>query len=106
MRRVPTPVVLAALLLGALLLAAVAGQFASTRPDGLERVAQDQGFSASAEEHVAGDAPLADYRARGLESSSLAGGIAGVSGAVVVLLLAGGLAYVVRRRAPAAEDRR
>ena len=84
-----------------LLLAGVASYYASSQPDGLEHVAERTGFLDSAEEHPAGDGPIADYRVRGVDDPRLAGGIAGVVGVAVTLVLAGGLGYAVRRRRPA-----
>ena len=98
MRRIPTKVVLASGLLVALLLAGVISFYASGSPDGLERVAEDKGFIDRADEHAAADGPLADYQAKGVENDRIAGGVAGITGAVVVLLVMGGLTYVVRRR--------
>lgn len=87
-------------LLGALtlVLAGVMSAFASQSPDGLERVAEDQGFASTAKEHAAGEGPLADYGIEAVDNPALSGGLAGVLGVVVVLILVGGLAYVVRRR--------
>jgi hypothetical protein len=98
MRRVPTRVLLAAGVLVALVLAGVVSFYASGSPDGLERVAEDKGFLDRAEEHAAADSPLADYQAKGVENERLSGGVAGVAGALVVLVLTGGIAYAVRRR--------
>jgi cobalt/nickel transport protein len=94
-------------LLVALLVAGVGSYYASTHPDGLEHVAEQTGFADSAEDSAAADSPLADYETRGVEDSRLSGGVAGVAGALVVLLLAGGLALAVRRRGPtgAEQDR-
>ena len=39
----------------------VLSQFASSDPDGLEFVAEEEGFSDTAEDHTLGDAPLTDY---------------------------------------------
>jgi cobalt/nickel transport protein len=106
MRRVPTRVLVVSGLLVALLLAGVVSFYASGSPDGLERVAEDEGFLDRAEEHAAAEGPLADYQAKGVENDRLAGGVAGVTGALVVLLVTGGLVYVVRRRdtEPANQD--
>lgn len=98
MRRLPTRIVLAGLFVAALLLAGVVSFYASGSPDGLERVAENKGFSDTASEHAAADGPMADYQTSGVENERLSGGVAGVTGALVVLLLAGGLAYAVRRR--------
>jgi cobalt/nickel transport protein len=105
MTRIPTKVVLATGLLVALLLAGIISFYASGSPDGLERVAEDKGFLERADEHAAADGPLADYQARGVENDRIAGGVAGVTGAVVVLLVMGGLTYVVRRREPSSTNR-
>ena len=81
----------------ALLLAGVVSFYASSNPDGLEYVAEQTGFLDTAEENPVADGPLADYRAEGVQNERLSGGLAGVVGALVVLLLAGGLAFGVRR---------
>lgn len=91
-------------LLVALLLAGVASYYASTHPDGLEHVAERTGFLDTAEEHATGDGPMADYAVEGVDSPRLAGGLAGVMGVVVTLLLAGGVAWAVRRRGSRADE--
>lgn len=85
----------------ALLLAGVVSFYASSAPDGLDRVAGDHGLARAEREHAAGDGPLADYRARGVEDDRLATAVAGVTGALVVLGLFGGLTFLLRRRAAA-----
>lgn len=82
----------------ALLLAGVASFYASSHPDGLEYVAERTGFLDSADDHAAGDGPFADYSTRGVDDARLSGGVAGVVGVLVTLVLAGGLAMMVRRR--------
>lgn len=84
-----------------LLVAGGLSYYASSHPDALERVAQQAGFAETAERSAAEESPLAGYGVRGVEDARLSGGLAGVVGAVVVLLLAGGLGYAVRRRGPA-----
>lgn len=91
-------------LLVALLLGGVASYYASSHPDGLEHVAEQVGFADSADDHAVADGPLADYSVRGVDDQRVAGGLAGVIGIGVTLLLAGGLALVVRRRTPASSD--
>ena len=85
-------------LLVALLLAGVVSFYASSRPDGLERAATDHGITQAEQQHAAEDGPFADYRTKGVDNGRLSGGLAGVVGSLVVLTLAGGLAFVVRRR--------
>jgi hypothetical protein len=68
--------------------------FASSAPDGLERVAEEQGFSGTAKE--APYAVIADYVFPGVENEAVATILAGVIGVTIIyLLLAGGtfLAY-------------
>jgi cobalt/nickel transport system permease protein/cobalt/nickel transport protein len=99
MRRPSTRVLVVVGVLVALLLAGVASYYASSDPDGLNRVAKDQGISRTEQDHRAAGGPLAGYRAKGVESDRLSGLVAGVTGALVVLVLFGGLTLVLRRRA-------
>lgn len=92
-------------ILVALLLAGGVSLFASGSPDGLERVAEDEGFSRSAEEGPAADSPLADYSVRGVDDSRLSGAMAGVVGVLVVLVVTGGLTFALRRRGAGERDR-
>jgi len=91
-------------LLAALLVAGVVSFYASSAPDGLDRVAEDNGIAEQASDHGAAGAPLADYQTRGVEDERLSGGLAGVIGVGVVLVLAGGLTWVVRRRGTEPDD--
>jgi cobalt/nickel transport system permease protein len=104
MRRVPSRVLLAAGLLVSLLLAGVVSFHASGSPDGLERIAEDQGLLDRAEEHAAAGGPLADYRTDGVDDDRLAGGLAGVTGVLTVLVLVSGVTYAIRRRGPRDEN--
>ena len=80
----------------ALLIAGVASRFASSEPDGLERVAIDQGFDDDAEEHVFADAPLADYSVDGSTNDG-GTGIAGIIGVVTTAVLVTGMLWGIRR---------
>ena len=103
-KRVPFTWVAVGIAVVALLLAGVVSYYASANPDGLEYVAEKTGFIDSASEHGAADGPLADYGTKGVDDERLSGGLAGVVGTVVVLVLAGGLALVVRRRPGSTEE--
>lgn len=70
---------------------------ASGDPDGLERVAIDQGFSIEALDHPI-DSPLADYGVGGIESERVGTMVAGAIGVAVVFGLGLGLVSVLRRR--------
>lgn len=97
-RRVSNKGLAVAAVLVALLLAGVVSYYASGDPDGLSRVAEDQGMAEQQRESAASSSPLADYSADSVEDDRLSNALAGVVGVGVVLLLAGSLAYVVRRR--------
>ena len=69
--------------------------FASSSPDGLERVAEDQGFM-----HTAKEAPysvIADYVFPGVESEVLATVLAGAIGVTLIYLLLAGGTYLAYR---------
>jgi cobalt/nickel transport protein len=83
-----------------LLIAGVVSFYASAHPDGLEYVAGKVGFLDAAQGSAASDSPFADYQVEGVGDGRLSGGLAGVLGTLVVLLVAGALAYAVRRRTP------
>ncbi|HET9380009.1 MAG TPA: PDGLE domain-containing protein, partial [Streptomyces sp.] len=81
-----------------LVLAGFVSFYASADPDGLEKVAADQGFDEGAVEHAAADSPLADYGVRDVEDARLSGGLAGVIGVGVTVVAGSGVFWTVRRR--------
>lgn len=85
-------------LLVALLVAGVGSYYASSHPDGLNQVARQAGFASHEKKSVAAHGPMAGYRTHGVDDPRLSRGIAGVSGALLVLALGGGLFRVLRRR--------
>ncbi|WP_190008967.1 energy-coupling factor ABC transporter permease [Streptomyces anulatus] len=85
-------------LVSAFLLAGVVSFYASADPDGLERVAADQGIDEKAEEHGAADSPLADYGVGDIANARLSGGLAGVIGVSATVVVGTGVFWVVRRR--------
>jgi cobalt/nickel transport protein len=109
-------------LLVALLLAGVVSYAASGSPDGLDAVTRSgceavetpdgeqlQGacIARHAGEHAAATSPLADYAVGGNGALT---GVAGVVGVIATLLVAGGLFWLLRRRAttddrPTTDDR-
>ena len=82
----------------AVVVAGVLSFYASGHHDGLEFVAGSTGFLDTATDSATAGSPLADYGVAGVRDPRLSGGLAGVIGVLVTLLLAGGLARVVRRR--------
>jgi cobalt/nickel transport protein len=71
-------------------IAALLSPWASSWPDGLERVAHDLGFSDRAGE-AAIASPLPDYAVPALGTGRLSTAVAGVAGTVLVLGLTWGL---------------
>ncbi|MEU5101999.1 energy-coupling factor ABC transporter permease [Streptomyces sp. NPDC021354] len=82
----------------ALLCAGVVSFYASANPDGLEKVAADNGIDKKTEDHAAQDSPLADYGVKDVTDARLSGGLAGVIGVGATLAVGSGLFVVVRRR--------
>lgn len=78
-----TRIFLVAGLLVGLAVALVVSPFASSSPDGLERVAEDEGFAEAADEHDLARSPLADYRAEGVGDDRLSTGVAGAVGVLL-----------------------
>ncbi|MET3963394.1 cobalt/nickel transport protein [Marmoricola sp. OAE513] len=97
--RISTRTLIIAGLLVAFVLAGFVSYYASSHPDGLEYVAGDKGFLDTAKDHkTSQDSPMADYSTQGVDNPRLSGAIAGVTGTVLVLVIAGGVALLVRRR--------
>jgi hypothetical protein len=71
-----------------------ASPFASSQPDGLERVAADKGFAGRAKQN---DAPIPDYVVPGLTEGRLATGAAGFAGTLGVFGLTLALGAALRR---------
>lgn len=88
----------------ALALAFFASPYASSQPDGLERVAIDQGFGEQAQPHTLRDLPTAEYAVRGVGNESLSTGLAGVIGVGITFALGLGLFALVRRTRRAGHD--
>ena len=100
-KSVSTRLLVVAGIVVALLIAGVASYYASADPDGLTKVADEKGIATAEREHGAADGPLAGYETKGVDDARLSGGMAGVVGSLTVLLVAGGVVLLVRRRRPA-----
>ena len=84
--------------LASLFLAGVVSFYASSSPDGLEKVAGDIGFIDSAKEHTNSDGALADYGVKGVENARLSTGAAGVIGVIATGAISTGLFFLIRRK--------
>jgi cobalt/nickel transport system permease protein len=85
-------------LVTSLVLAGFVSFYASASPDGLEKVAHDQGIDQHEKEHAAADSPLADYGVKDISDARLSGGLAGVIGVGVTVVVGSTVFWVVRRR--------
>ena len=89
--------VLAGLLVG-LGLAVLISPFASSAPDGLEKVAAEEGFDEAATEHELASGPMADYAVAGIEQERVSTGVAGLVGTLVTFGIGLGLFAALRAR--------
>ncbi|MFD7630025.1 energy-coupling factor ABC transporter permease [Streptomyces sp. NPDC059851] len=107
----------AAGLVTALVLAGFVSFYASANPDGLEKVAADQGIDAKIKadeekpegereyEHASANSPLADYGVKDVDNERLSGGLAGAIGVGATVAVGTGVFRVVRSRRSATADR-
>jgi PDGLE domain-containing protein len=99
MKRIPTGVFAALALALAVGLATAVSPFASTSPDGLEKVAEDKGFLEDGKLHsIQDDSPIRDYAFPGVENERVATGLGGFAGTLGVFGIGYALALLVRRR--------
>jgi cobalt/nickel transport system permease protein len=98
--KVPMRTFLIGGLLAALTVAAIVSQFAVDSPDGLEWVAEEQGFDQVARDHRFEDWVFADYATRGMENETLSLAIAGIVGTLITLLVAWGILQALREKPP------
>ncbi|MFE3738041.1 energy-coupling factor ABC transporter permease [Streptomyces sp. NPDC059134] len=94
----PTRTVWAAGLAAAVVLAGFVSFYASADPDGLEKVAADQGIDKKTEEHHTAGSPLADYGVKDISDARISGGLAGVIGVGATVAVGSGVFWAVRRR--------
>lgn len=85
--------------------AAFLSPLASQSPDGLERVAQDKGFSQLSEGQEAIKAPMADYLLPGVKNETMSGSLAGVLGTLLVFAAMYGFGKLFMKRSPRAGEK-
>jgi hypothetical protein len=83
-------------LLVALGLAMLVSGFASSAPDGLNKVAEDHGIAASAREHLFENGPLAGYAVKGVGNDRVSTAISGLIGVLVTFGIGLGLFALMR----------
>lgn len=95
-----TPISLRVFAMGGVLtaffVAVVISQFAVDHPDGLERVAEDQGFADRAREHAFEGSVFADYATSGIGNETVSLAVAGAAGVILTLLVGYGLVTASR----------
>lgn len=96
MRRSVWAIVFVGLMI-ALFAAGVLSYYASSEPDGLERVAEDHGFLGNAVDSANAAIPTADYGIAGVDDERLSVGLAGVLGVAVMAVVAFGLFWLLAR---------
>ena len=72
-------------LAGCLFIAGFLSLFASPEPDGLERVAEDQGFIGNEEQLFS--APMPDYAFEGISNEILSASAAGIAGTILMFAI-------------------
>jgi ABC-type Co2+ transport system, permease component len=90
----------------AVALAGIVSFYASSSPDGLQKVAEDKGFAQNGRDHDMARGPLADYAVRGVADERLSVGLAGVAGVGITVVAGGVIFYTVRRRSRAEDPGR
>jgi hypothetical protein len=79
-------------------LAILVSPFASSQPDGLEKVAAEQEFADAAKDHDLADGPLSDYRVDGVGNERVGTAVAGIVGTLLTFGVGLGLFALVRTR--------
>ena len=84
--------------IASLFLAGVVSFYASSHPDGLEKVAGDIGFIKTAKDHSNAEGTLAGYSVKGIENERASVGVAGVIGVIGTAVVAGiGFKLIARK---------
>jgi len=84
-------------LMVAVFLAVIISPFASSSPDGLEKVAEDKGFLHKGEIKPIISSPIPDYTWPGLASEKIATSVAGVFGTLLVFGVSCLAAVLIKR---------
>ena len=89
-------------LLVALGLALFVSPFADSDPDGLTKVAEEEGFAETEQEHDLADSPVAGYEVEGVDDDRVSTGVAGLVGVLVTFGVGVGAFALLRtlRRSP------
>lgn len=86
-----------AILLVSGVLAGGVSYFASSHPDGLNKVAVDLGFAEQEKSSATSGSALAGYKIAGIDNEVISNAIAGISGIAATGLVGTGLYFYVRK---------
>ena len=81
-----------------LVLAGIVSFYASSQPDGLEKVAEEIGFIETAKDPATAGSALADYGVAGLDNERASVGVAGVIGVAATGVIATGFFMYLGKR--------
>jgi len=70
--------------------------FASSQPDGLNKVATEKGFDSNARDHALDGSPLAGYGVDGVHDAKLGKGLSGIIGVALTFAVGYGVLTLVR----------
>jgi|Deesub1362A_J573_1020465.scaffolds.fasta_scaffold37174_2 cobalt/nickel transport protein len=82
----------------AIVLVIFVSPFSSKFPDGLERVAEDKGFSHKCKGEELFKSPFPDYVVPGIRHEGIATVVSGLVGVVICFGVGVGLGYILRKR--------
>jgi cobalt/nickel transport system permease protein len=85
-------------LLVAVLLVVFVAPHASSSPDGLEKVAAEQGIDGGARPSAVADGPLSGYSVAGVDNTTVGTVVAGVVGVALTFVVVVGAMWALRRR--------
>ena len=85
-------------LLLAFALVLLVSPLANPNPDGLNRVAIDEGFNGTETDHGLGNSPLADYTVSGVDHEWLSKGLSGIIGILATFALGLALFALSKKR--------
>lgn len=89
------PVFIIGILLFAIVLAIFISPFASSSPDGLEKVAENKKILITSDEGNGLKAPLPDYTVPGIKSGGTS--VAGAIGTIVTFIISIGIAFLLKK---------
>ena len=88
-------------MLGSVVLASFVSFYASSAPDGLQKVAQENGFADREEASATADSPLAGYEFSGVQDDRFSVALAGLIGVGITAVVAFGLFALLKPRSDA-----